>query len=105
MCKANPLAMPCDHSSGGTEDTVGSHVPYHETVGWLTYLMTRTCPDMAFIVSGAARAIDRPTEADCSDVKGVIKHLRGTSNYGSLYAAGTCPGYFAPKETTHRTHE
>jgi hypothetical protein len=49
--------------SGGTEDAVGSHVPYHETVGCLTHLMTRTRPDMAFAVSGAARAMDRPTEA------------------------------------------
>ena len=28
MHEANSLAMPCDRSSGGTEDSVGSHVVY-----------------------------------------------------------------------------
>jgi len=28
MHEANSLAMPCDRSSGGTEDSVGSHVAY-----------------------------------------------------------------------------
>ena len=28
MHEANPVAMPCDHNSGGTEDSVRTHVPY-----------------------------------------------------------------------------
>jgi hypothetical protein len=33
MHEANPVATRCKHSNGGTEDSVGSHVPYCETVG------------------------------------------------------------------------
>jgi len=59
----NPLAMPCDHSSGESEDSVGSHVPYHEAVGYLIYLMKEHV-QTAFSVLRAARAMGRPTEAD-----------------------------------------
>jgi len=44
--EANPVVMPCDRSSGGTEDSVGSHVAYREAVGCLTYLMMGTRPDI-----------------------------------------------------------
>jgi len=42
MHEANPVATPCDRSSGGTEDSVGSYVPYREAVGCFMYLMTGT---------------------------------------------------------------
>jgi len=37
MHEANPVATPCDRSSGGSEDSVGSYVPYREAVGCLMY--------------------------------------------------------------------
>jgi len=43
---------------------------------------------VAFAVSQAARAMDQPNEAECIDVKRIFKYLRGTSNYGVLYATG-----------------
>ena len=42
MQDANPVATPCDRSSGGTEESVGNHVPYREAVGYLMYLITET---------------------------------------------------------------
>jgi len=73
--EANPVATRCDHSNGVTEDSVGSHVPYYETVGCLRYLMTGTCPDIAIAELHAAQAMDRPTEAEWIDVKLILKVL------------------------------
>ena len=85
--KANPVVTLCDRSSGGTEDSVGSRVPYCESVGCLMYLITGTSPDMAFAMLRAAWALNRPTEADWIDVKCTFKYLRGRSNCGLLYGA------------------
>jgi hypothetical protein len=91
MHEANPVATPCGRSSGETEDSVGSHVPYREAVGYLMYLMKEHV-QTAFAVSRAPRAMDRPTEADWTDVKRILKYLRGTSNYGLLYGAVNSKG-------------
>ena len=87
MHEANPVATPCDRSSGESEDAVGSHLPYREAVGYLMCLMKEHV-QTALAVSRVARAMDRPTEADWTDVKHILKYLRGTSNYGLLYWAG-----------------
>ena len=39
MHEANRVATPCDRGSVESEDSVGSHVPYREAVGYLMYLM------------------------------------------------------------------
>jgi hypothetical protein len=91
MHEANPVATPCDRSSGESEDSVGSHVLYREAVGYLMCLMKEHV-QTAFAVSQAARAMDRPTEAHWTDVKHTLKYLRGTSNYGLLYGAGNSKG-------------
>jgi hypothetical protein len=81
--EANPVAMPCDRSSGEFENSVGSHVTYCEAMGYLMYLMKEHV-QTTFAVSQAVRAMDRPTEAEWTDVKRILKYLRGTSNYGLL---------------------
>jgi len=71
MHEENPLAMPCDHSSGKSDDSVGSHVPYREAVGYLMYIMKEHV-QTAYAVSRAAQAMDRPTKADWTDVKSIL---------------------------------
>ena len=87
MHEANPIATPYDRNSGGTEDSVGCHVPYREAVGCLMFLMTGTCPDIALDVSRAVWTMDRPTLADWIDRKRILRYLRVKSNYGLLYGA------------------
>jgi hypothetical protein len=71
--EANPVATCCDHSNGGTEDSVGGLVPYHEMVSCLRYLMTGTCPDIAIAELHVAQAMDQPTEAEWIDVKLILR--------------------------------
>jgi hypothetical protein len=52
MREANAVATHFDRSSGGIEDSFGSHVAYCEAVGCPLYLGTR--PDIVFAVSRAA---------------------------------------------------
>ena len=92
MHEANPVATLYDRNSGGTEDSVGSHVPYREAVRCLMYLLTGTRPDIAFAVSRAARAMDQPTDAHWIDVKRILNYWRRTRNYGLLYGAGNSKG-------------
>jgi hypothetical protein len=67
MNEANPVATPCDCSSGESEDAVGSHVPYCEAVGYLMCLMKEHV-QTALAMSRVAGAMDQPTEADWTDV-------------------------------------
>jgi hypothetical protein len=46
MHEANPVATPCERSSGGTEDSVGINAAYREALCCLMYLMTGTHPDI-----------------------------------------------------------
>ena len=92
MHETNPVATPCDRSSGAAEDPVGSHVPYREAVGCLMYEITGAHPNIAFAVSRAAGAMNRPTETDRIDVKLILKYLRETSNFSLLYGADNSKG-------------
>jgi len=84
MHEANPVATH-KHRNGGTEDLVGSHVPYCETVGCHRYLMTGTCPDIAFAVLHATQAMDRPNEADWIDVKRTVKCRCNERQYNEMF--------------------
>ena len=92
MHEANPVAAPCDCSSGATEDSVESHVPHRESLGCLTCLIWGTRPNIAFAVSRAARAMNRPTEVDWIYVKRILKYLQETKNFSFLYGAGNSKG-------------
>lgn len=75
MHEANPAAMPYDRTSGGTEYSVGCHVPYLKAVGCLMHLMMASRPHIAFAMSPAASAMDQLTVADWNDVKCILKYF------------------------------
>lgn len=103
MPEENPATMPCDRSSGVTEDSLGSHVPCRAVLGCLRYLMTATRSDISLVVSRTGRAVDRPTEADWTDVKRVLKYLRGTSYCGLLYGAVTAGNVRSVRRLQNKT--
>jgi len=99
--EANPVATHCKHSNGGTEDLVGSGVPYCETVGCLRYLMTGTRPDIAFLCCMQLKQwIDQTRQIGLmSNVS--LKYLRRTSNYGLLYGAANNRGVLRAFSDAH----
>ena len=58
---------------------------YQSAVGSLLYLSSWTRPDIMFAVSNAARFCSKPTKQHWTVVKRIMRHLRGTQNYGLLY--------------------
>ncbi|KMQ86050.1 retrovirus-related pol polyprotein from transposon tnt 1-94, partial [Lasius niger] len=80
MDESNPVTTPATREEDETLDAVKGRVPYREAVGSLMYLATATRPDIAFAVSSAARAVEKPTKKNWNDVKRIFRYLRGTSN-------------------------
>jgi hypothetical protein len=57
---------------------------YKEMCGSLLYLV-RTRPDIAFVMAYLCRFMARPTKECHAALKVVLRHLKGTSDYGCTY--------------------
>jgi histone deacetylase 1/2 len=66
----------------GACDTPNIDFPYREAIGSLTYLATRTRPDIARAVSAVAQFSENPTTEHVTMVKMIIRYLKGTPNHG-----------------------
>ena len=62
---------------------------YQAVVGSLLYLSTKTRPDIAFVVSSAARFCASPTNEHWTAVKRILRYLNGSRQLGLLYKANT----------------
>lgn len=60
---------------------------YRSIVGALRYL-THTRPDLAFSVGVVSRFMDKPTEKHLQAVKGILRYIKGTLDYGLTYTRG-----------------
>ena len=70
----------------GTEDSeYVDEKHYQSAVGNLLYLSMRTCPDITFAVTLAARFCSKPTSQHLTAVKRIFRYLRGTTHYGLLF--------------------
>lgn len=80
----------CDNTcntrdEGETSDNIKEQVPYREAIGSLMYLATAMRPDIAYAVTFAARAVEKPTKKDWNNVKRIFRYLRGTNNFSIKY--------------------
>jgi hypothetical protein len=57
---------------------------YRQLVGSLNYLTT-TRPDIAYYVSVLSQFMERPLESHWNAVKGVLRYLKGTIDFGIKY--------------------
>ncbi|KAL4183089.1 hypothetical protein AMTRI_Chr11g153450 [Amborella trichopoda] len=64
-------------------------VPYRSAVGSLMYSMTRTRPDLSFVMSLVTHFQSNSGEEHSKAVKRILKYLKGTMNYALTYKGGT----------------
>lgn len=86
-CNATKNPMECkiqlDKDEGGKEVNANN---YRSIVGSLRYL-AHTRPDISYVVGVISRFIDRPTVKHQQALKHISRYVKGTINYGLIYAS------------------
>jgi hypothetical protein len=59
-----------------------SHAVYRTAKGQLLYLNTKTRPDVAVAVGVLARLVSAPAEVHWTEIKRILRYMKGTSMYG-----------------------
>ena len=89
MDNCNPKSLPCDPGINKPNNSVSEVLPdaklFREIVGSLIYLMTCTRPDLCYSVSKLSQKLSKPTTADLSMSKFVLKYVKGTLDYGLTF--------------------
>ncbi len=92
MLDCKPVATPMDANASfdklSDEDKRFDRTTYQQAIGCLTYLATRTRPDIAASVGILARFMADPGPAHWSAVKRILRYLQGTRNYGLVFVGG-----------------
>ncbi|CAM8974416.1 unnamed protein product [Rhodiola kirilowii] len=63
-----------------------SQVEYSQVIGCLMYAMTSTRPDITYAVGKLSRYTSNPSTHHWEAIRQVLKYLKGTMNYGLVYA-------------------
>ena len=90
MLDCNPKSLPCD-ASVLSETTSSSTLLeddklYRQIVGSLIYAMSCTRPDLCYVVGKLSQKLSKPTNADLSLAKLVLRYIKGTLNYGLTFS-------------------
>ena len=91
-CKPTAIPLATDFRARGVENDEESfeNVKLFQSVtGSLIYLSIGTRPDISFAVSVLTRAMSKPTKAHWAFAKGILRYLRGTTNYGLQYGTSS----------------
>ncbi|CAM8887351.1 unnamed protein product [Rhodiola kirilowii] len=84
----SPVCTPMDPSVNlmpNTGESV-SQLEYSQVICCLMYAMTSTRPDIAYAVGKLSRYTSNPSTHHWEAMRRVLKYLRGTMNYGLVYA-------------------
>ncbi|CAM8920548.1 unnamed protein product [Rhodiola kirilowii] len=63
-----------------------SQLEYSQVIGCLMYAMTSIRPDIAYAVGNLSKYTSNPSNLHWEAIKRVLKYLKGTMNYGLVYA-------------------
>lgn len=87
MLDCNSVSTPCEKTSytGEVEKFCNDQVSYGEAVGSLMFLCIGSRPDIAYVVSRVSSSLEKPTDRDWSNVKRIMRYIKGTMNFGILY--------------------
>jgi len=91
MIDANPVSIPMDPGQDLSLETGEDvhNVPYREAIGSLIYLVTVTRPDICYAVNRLSQYMERPKQKHWNGVKKVLKYLKSSVNYGTLYKSNS----------------
>ncbi|CAM8877602.1 unnamed protein product [Rhodiola kirilowii] len=84
----SPVSTPMDPSVKLLPNTgeAVSQLEYSQVIGCLMYAMTSTRPDIAYAMRKLSRYTSNPSNLHWEAIKRVLKYLKGTMNYGLVYA-------------------
>jgi hypothetical protein len=86
-CKPTSIPIATDFRSEGTDEAFNDIKLFQSVTGSLIYLSMGTRPDISFAVSVLTRAMSKPTKSHWAIAKGILRYLRGTTNYGLQYGS------------------
>lgn len=82
LAAAKASNIPLSVGYGKTESNImTTNEKYRRIIGCLLYISVNTRPDVAAAISILARKVEQPTEDDWTELKRVIKYLKGTIDY------------------------
>lgn len=87
MKDANPVATPLEPGSKLVKAKQGDDIQgqYRQLVGSLMYLMLGTRPDLCFAISYFSRFQDKATRTHWTQLKRVLRYVKGTTSYRLVY--------------------
>lgn len=91
LSECNSVSYPMEPRIQLSKDEEGRAVNstvFKSLVGGLRYLV-HTRPDIAFSVVLVSRYMERPTNLHMNAVKRILRYVKGTVDYGLIYAKGT----------------
>jgi hypothetical protein len=66
-------------------------IPYSITIRYIIHAMTHTCVDLAYLVGQVAKCMVNLGQAHWLVIKCILKHIKGTLNYGLTYQQSSSP--------------
>lgn len=78
--KISSIPMDPGYLKETTNNLLENNILYRKAIGSLLYISNNTRPDIAFAVSILSRKITCPNERDWTEVKRVLKYLKGTKD-------------------------
>ncbi|KAG8231055.1 hypothetical protein J437_LFUL010253 [Ladona fulva] len=86
--KENNTENKFEKTEGGLflhQENYARKILYHNAVGSLLYLSSKTRPDIAYSVNYASRKVENPTTMDIANVKRTLRYIQDTKKTGIFY--------------------
>lgn len=102
MSTCNGVETPMQTNRASKTETTtaitSEYAQYQSLIGNIVYLMTSTCPDLAYTLSALSQCTKAPRDTDLQAAKRVLRYIKKTQNLALTYlsTAGPLTGYTDP---------